>query len=38
MTKGRVWLEFYKGDSDTRLDLNDVKLAKDVLKCMSLGG
>jgi hypothetical protein len=32
MTEGRVWLEFYKGDSDTRLDLNDVKLAKDVLK------
>jgi hypothetical protein len=31
MTEGRVWLEFYKGDSDTRLDLNDVKLAKDVL-------
>jgi hypothetical protein len=31
MTEGRVWLEFYEGDSDTRLDLNDVKLAKDVL-------
>ncbi len=32
MTEGHVWLEFYKGDSDTRLDLNDVKLARDVLK------
>jgi hypothetical protein len=31
MTEGRVWLEFYKNDSDTRLDLNDAKLAKDVL-------
>jgi len=31
-TKGRVWLEFYKDDSDTRLDLNDVELAKDVMK------
>ncbi|MCX6010865.1 MAG: hypothetical protein NT134_01145, partial [Chloroflexi bacterium] len=31
MTEGRVWLEFYKDDSDTRLDLNDVELAKDVL-------
>jgi hypothetical protein len=31
-TEGRVWLEFYEGDSDTRLDLNDVELAKDVLK------
>jgi hypothetical protein len=29
--KGRVWLEFYKGDSDTKLDLNDVDLAKEVL-------
>jgi hypothetical protein len=32
MTEGHVWLEFYKGDSDTRLDLNDVKLARDALK------
>jgi hypothetical protein len=31
MTEGRVWLEFYKGDSDTRLDLNDVELANDVM-------
>jgi hypothetical protein len=31
ITEGRVWLEFYKADSDTRLDLNEVKLAKDVL-------
>ena len=31
LTEGRVWLEFYGGDSDTRLDLNDVELAKEVL-------
>jgi len=31
LTEGRVWLEFYEGDSDTRLDLNDVELAKEVL-------
>ena len=32
ITEGRVWLEFYKGDSDTKLDLNnDVELAKEVL-------
>jgi len=29
-TKGQVWLEFYKGDSDTKLYLNDVELAKEV--------
>jgi hypothetical protein len=32
VSKGRVELRFYKGDSGTKLDLNDVKLAKDVLK------
>jgi hypothetical protein len=32
VNKGRVELRFYKGDSDTRLELNDAKLAKDVLK------
>jgi hypothetical protein len=32
VSKGRVELRFYKGDSDTRLELNDTKLAKDVLK------
>jgi hypothetical protein len=26
-----VWLEFYEGDSDSKLDLNDVELAKEVL-------
>jgi len=31
MTEGQVWLEFYKGDSNTRLDLNDMELAKDVM-------
>jgi len=31
LTEGHVWLEFYGGDSDTRLDLNDVELAKEVL-------
>ena len=31
LTEGRVWLEFYEGDSDTRLDLNDSELAKEVL-------
>lgn len=29
-TEGQVWLEFYNGDSETRLFLNDVKLAKEV--------
>ncbi len=29
-TKGQVWLEFYEGDSDTKLYLNDVELAKEV--------
>jgi hypothetical protein len=29
--EGQVWLEFYKSDSETRLFLNDVKLAKEVL-------
>ncbi len=29
--KGQVWLEFYEGDSDTRLYLNDVELAKEAL-------
>jgi len=32
VNKGHVELRFYKDDTDTRLDLNDVKLAKDVLK------
>jgi hypothetical protein len=32
VNKGRVELRFCKGDSGTKLDLNDVKLAKDVLK------
>lgn len=31
MTEGHVWLEFYEGDSDTRLDLNNLDLAKEVL-------
>ena len=31
LTEGRVWLEFYEGDSDTRLNLNNVELAKEVL-------
>ena len=31
MTEGRVWIEFYESDSDTRLDLNDLELAKEVL-------
>ena len=32
ITEGRVWLEFYEGDSDTKLDLNnDVELAKEAL-------
>jgi len=29
--KWRVWLEFYKGDSDTKLYLPDLELAKEVL-------
>lgn len=29
--KGQVWLEFYKNDSHTKLDLNDLELAKEVL-------
>ena len=31
VAEGRVWLEFYHGDSDTKLDLGDVELAKEVL-------
>jgi hypothetical protein len=31
VNKGKVWLEFYKGDEDTRLYLNDLELAKEVL-------
>jgi len=31
VSKGRVELRFYEDDSDTKLDLNDSKLAKDVL-------
>jgi len=31
VTEGQVWLEFYEGDSETRLLLNDVELAKEVL-------
>ncbi len=32
ITEGRVWLEFYEGDSDTKLDLNnDEELAKEAL-------
>jgi len=31
VSKGRVELRFYDGDSDTKLDLNDVELAKEVL-------
>ena len=30
-TEWHVWLEFYEGDSDTKLDLNDLELAKEVL-------
>ena len=30
-TEGQVWLEFYKSDAETRLFLNDVKLAGEVL-------
>jgi hypothetical protein len=29
--KWRVWLEFYKGDVDTKLDLPDLELAKEIL-------
>jgi hypothetical protein len=29
--KWKVWLEFYKGDMDTKLDLPDLELAKEVL-------
>jgi len=31
VSKGRVELRFYDGDSDTKLDLKDVELAKEVL-------
>jgi hypothetical protein len=31
ITEGQVWVEFCKGDSETRLFLNDVKLAKEAL-------
>ncbi len=31
ITEWHVWLEFYEGDSDTKLDLNDLELAKEVL-------
>ena len=31
LSKGRVELRFYDGDSDTKLDLNDVELAKEAL-------
>lgn len=31
VAEGRVWLEFYESDSDTRLDLYDVELAKEAL-------
>ena len=31
VAEGRVWLEFYHGDSDTKLDLGDVELAKEIL-------
>jgi len=31
VAEGHVWLEFYHGDSDTKLDLGDVELAKEVL-------
>ncbi len=31
VSRGRVELRFYDGDSDTKLDLNDVDLAKEVL-------
>jgi hypothetical protein len=31
VSKGRVELRFYDGDSDTKLDLNDVELAKEAL-------
>lgn len=31
VNKGKVWLEFYKGDEDMKLYLNDLDLAKDVL-------
>jgi len=30
VTKDNVWLEFYEGDSDTRLYLNDNELAKEI--------
>jgi hypothetical protein len=29
--KWKVWLQFYQGDVDTKLDLNDLELAKEVL-------
>ena len=29
-TEGQVWLEFYESDSETRLYLNDIELAKEV--------
>jgi hypothetical protein len=31
LTEGQAWLEFYTGDSETRLLLNDVELVKEVL-------
>jgi hypothetical protein len=31
VNKGRVELRFYKGDSETKLDLNDMELAKEAL-------
>jgi hypothetical protein len=37
ITEWHKWLEFYEGDSDTKLDLNDSELAKEVLS-VSLGG
>jgi hypothetical protein len=30
--KWRIWIEFYKGDVDTRLDMADLDLAKEVLR------
>lgn len=37
VSKGRAELRFYEGDSDTKLDLNDVELGKDALsKCLQV--
>ena len=31
VNKWKVWMEFYENDENTKLDLNDIELAKEVL-------